>query len=89
MNSIKDENRINSLLGTLNTDGLTPIDIKADPTAHTLNVSDGTTGADNGRNIAVRDDNRVAVLMAVSSADGITPIEVYADSQGKLLINSN
>jgi hypothetical protein len=85
----RDDNRIPTLLGTLNTNGLTPVSVEASPTLNALNVSNGTTGTDHGRSDAVRDDNRIPVLLAVSSADGVTPIEVYCDSNGNLLIQSN
>ena len=85
----RDQNRIPTLLGTLNTNGLTPVSVKASPTLNALNVLNGTTGTDYGRSDAVRDDNRVPVLLAVSSEDGFTPIEVYCDSNGNLLIQSN
>ena len=87
MNTPRDENRIPTLLGTLNTNGLTPVSVKASPT-NALNVSNGTTGTDYGRSDAVRDDNRVPVLLAVSSVNGVTPIEVYTDSSGNLLVQS-
>lgn len=89
MNSIRDENRVTGLLGTLDTDGLTPVAIKVNPVTNRLSAVNAATGTDHGRSDAVRDDNRVPVLLAVSSADGVTPIEVYADSSGHLLINSN
>lgn len=85
----RDSNRIPTLLGTLNTNGITPISIIADPVNNTLSLSDGSTGTDFGRSDAVQDDNRVPVLLAVSSADGVTPIEVYANSSGRLLVNQN
>lgn len=86
MNTPRDQNRITTLLGTLNTNGLTPISILS--TSNALNISDGNTGTNHGRSDAVRDDNRIPVLLAVSSDDGITPIEVYADSSGNLLVDS-
>lgn len=76
-------------MGALNTDGVTPVAIQADPATHILAVSDGTTGTDHGVAAAKRDANYIPVLMAVSSADGVTPVEVYADSSGNLLVNLN
>lgn len=84
----RDENGVPTLLGALNTNGTTPIAIKANASNHGLEISDGTTGSDFGVANAVRDSNFVPVLMAVSSVDGVTPVEVYADSSGNLLIKS-
>lgn len=87
-NASRDDNNIPTLLGVLNTDGVTPTKVQVNATLHALKISDNTTGTDHGTDSAVRDENFVPVLMAVSSADGITPVEVYADSSGMLLINS-
>jgi hypothetical protein len=88
MNSKHDENRIPTLAGTLNTDGQTFVNIKADATTHKLFAVDGHTGTDYGPVNAKRDENRVPVLMAVSSVDGVTPVAVYADANGQLLIQN-
>lgn len=87
-NAKRDGNHIPTLIAPSSDDGVTVVNIVADPTTHELSVEDGTTGIDHGRTIAVRDDNHVAVLMATSSADGLTSIEVYTTSDGKLLIDS-
>ena len=87
-NAPKDENAVSGLLATLNSDGDTPTPVKADPTRHSLKVSDGTSGSDNGPTNAPKDENDVSALIAVSSADGRTPVVVYADSQGRLLVQS-
>lgn len=84
----RDPNQIPALLGVLNTNGLTIVPIKANPSNHALKVSDGTTGSDHGPVNAKRDQNQVTSLVATSSADGITPVVVYADSSGNLLIDS-
>lgn len=86
-NAPRDNNRQPTLLGTLNTDGLTPVPIKVD-SSHSLQTSDGTTGSDYGRGSAVRDGNRIPVILGVSSADGVTPVEIYCDSSGNLLVQS-
>ena len=85
----RDANNVATLLGALNTDGVTPIKVKAIAATHVLHTDDAKTGTDHGVANAVRDGNFVPVLMAVSSRDGVTPVEVYADSTGKLLIDSN
>lgn len=87
-NASRDENRIPTLLGTLNTDGTTPVRVKVNATNHGLQVANGTTGTDYGTDNAVRDDNRVPVIMAVSDVDGVTPVPIYADSNGSLLLDN-
>ncbi len=84
----RDANGKTVLMGALNTDGITPVAIKANPTTHVLAVSDGNTGTNHGVPAAKRDSNFVSVVMATSSTDGVTPVEVYADSSGNLLIQS-
>ena len=84
----KDNNNISTILGTLNSDGSTPVPIKVDPTTHELQAADGTTGSDNSDDIADRDDNMVTVMLGVSNADGVIPVALYANSDGKLLIDS-
>jgi len=84
----KDNNNISTILGTLNSDGSTPVPIKADPTTHKLRMADGTTGSDNSGDVADRDDNMVTVMLGVSNVDGTTPVALYADPSGNLLIDS-
>jgi len=88
-NASRDENRVPTLLGTLNTDGTTIVPIKVNSLTNKISVSDGISGSDNGPVDALRDENRVPTLIAVSSVDGVTPVVVYADSSGNLLINQN
>lgn len=76
------------MTGVLNTDGVTPMRVKANPTTHLLDVMDGATGTDMG-NGAVRDDNGVPVSIVVSSSDGIDPVTLYVDSSGNLLVQSS
>ena len=85
----RDENFVPTMLGALNTNGITPTLIKVNASNHGIKIDDNTTGTDHGRNVAVRDNNNVPVLIAVSSADGVTPVEVYADADGNLLIDSS
>lgn len=84
----KDQNNVSTLLGTLDSDGLTTIAVKVNASNHGLKVIDGTTGSDNGPVDAPRDENFVPALMAVSSSDGVTPVVVYADVDGNLLIDT-
>lgn len=98
-NASRDENNVPTLLAALDTDGITPTKVKANPTNHGLEVADGTTGSDYGVQNAVRDQNFVPVLLAVASEtitvggidyiEGVTPVEVYADSDGNLLVDSS
>lgn len=86
--SPRDDNRIPTLRAVLDTDGVTIVNITANPTTHTLSVSNGTTGTDYGVPTAQRDVDRVPALLCVSSSDYETPVEVYADSNGNLMIDS-
>jgi len=85
----KDNNGVNTLIGTLDTDGLTPTLVKASPTTHRLNIDDASTGSDNGQVLSRRDENSVTTIMAVSSVDGVTPVVIYVNNSGELLIDSN
>jgi hypothetical protein len=84
----RDENRVPTMLGTLNTDGTTVVSIKVVPTTHAVKISDGTTGTNHTTTNAQRDANRVPALWGVSSADGVTPVSIYTDVNGKLLVQS-
>lgn len=85
----RDENRVTVILGTLNTDGVTPVAVTADPVFHTINTDDNITGTDLSGDIASRDENFVPVWMAVSSTDGVTPTAVYVMADGQLMIDSS
>lgn len=84
----RDNNRTPALVGTLNTNGVTPVSVYADPSAHTLSVSDGAGGSNFPHTNDIRDANRVTALMGTSNVDGRTPIQIYTDSSGHLLIQS-
>lgn len=85
-----DQNGKSTILGTLNSDGVTIVPIKANPTNHGLKIDDNTTGSDAGNNLgnANIDENGKPVLTALSSAGDGTIVEVYTDVNGNLLINS-
>lgn len=85
----RDQNLVPTILGTSSADGTTPLVVKASPTTHAINVSDGTTGTDLSGDIAARDQNFVPVWLAVSEIDGTTPVPVYVDASGNLLVDSN
>ncbi len=87
-NASKDDNKVPTMLGLLNTDGITPTRIRANASSHALMVDDNTTGSDAGSNPTKRDDNGEPTLMAVSSADGSTPVALYVNSSGELLVKS-
>lgn len=87
-NAKRDENNVPTLLGVLNSDGVTIVPIQIS-SSHKLQVDDSTTGSDLGPINAKRDENNVPTLLGVSSVDGVTPVPVYADSMGHLLIDSN
>ena len=88
-NAKRDENRITTLIGALNTDGKTPQLICAVPTLHNLCVIDDTTGSDFSVENDPRDENRVPVAMAVSEDDDETPVPLYASNLMQLLIDSH
>lgn len=83
----RDENRIATLLGALDSDGITPKTIYSSPTRHTILCVDDTTGSDHSITDAVRDENRIPVALVMGS-DGVTLTELYADSSHNLLIQS-
>lgn len=85
----RDQNNVPTLLCGLNTDGVTTVRVKVNPTNHGLKIDDNTTGTDHGPTNSPRDNNFVPALMAVSSVDGVTPVVVYADSSGNILIDSS
>ncbi len=83
-----DENGIKTVLGTLQSDGVSTVRLKVNPTNGGLKVVDATTGTASTRRIASRDDNGRPVWMGVSSSDGITLIPIAMDSNGNLLVTS-
>ena len=70
------------------TDGQTLINIEVNASTHVLDVSDGTTGTDNGPTTSRHDASHVPVLIATSRTDFKTPVVIYADASGNLLIDS-
>lgn len=82
----KDNNGVPTITGVLNTDGATPTRIKADASTHALEVADGTTGSDAGKDLAARDGNAIPVLLATDASNNI--ISLFVNSSGQLLIQS-
>ena len=70
------------------TDGLTLVNITAEPSTHRIDFSNGTTGSDNGPSNSFHDANHIPILMATSSMDGKTPVAVYGNSKGALLVDT-
>ncbi len=85
-NSKVDNNSVPVAEGVLNTDGATPTQLEANPTSHSLDVADGTTGTDFGNDWAARDDNAKPTMLATDANDNIIPL--YVDSSGNLLVKS-
>lgn len=73
--------------GVLNTDGVTPTPVQANPTTHSLQVHDAATGAVTARSDAHRDENSSTTLLAYAS-DGSGIVELAVNSSGKLLVKS-
>lgn len=96
-NSYHDGNGVHTLIA-VETDGKTIVNIEANPSTHMINVSNGTTGSDNGPYTSRHDDSHVPVILAVSSKtmtvngvnyiQGVTPVVVYGDSNGNLLVDT-
>lgn len=81
-----DNNGIQTMIGVLNTDGVTPTRVTADPTSHALDISDNTTGSDLGNDIVARDNSGQTTMAATDDNGSI--INLYVDSSGNLLIDS-
>jgi len=86
--AVKDNNRVNTLIGVLNTDGETIKQAHASPTTHILNTMGAVGGSDYGNDEAGRDPNRVTTMLAASSSDGVTAVPLYIDLNNFLLIKS-
>lgn len=84
----RDQNRVPTLLATLNTDGVTVVSVQVNPTNNALAVSNGVGGSTFPSVNSQRDANRVPAVWGISNADGVTPIPIYCDASGKLLIKS-
>ena len=85
----RDSNFVTTAMGVLDSDGVTPTNITADPTTHILQTDDSTTGTDSSGDSAYMDSNFVKTLIVVSENDGSTPVQLYVDSSGNLLVDSN
>jgi len=83
-----DNNMTSTMTGVLNTDGVTITPLKISPTSNVLDINDGVSGSDFGKDDAERDQNGEPVSIVASSSDGTTPVPLYVDSSGCLLIKS-
>lgn len=83
-----DSNGRQSMLGLLNTDGVTLINVKATP-AGLLHVNEGTGGTNLGSAFADTDENGRTTMYALASDGSGTFVPLHVDSTGGLLINSN
>jgi len=81
-----DNNRIPTIQGVLNTDGVTPTNVKIDPSTHALFASDGSSGSDLGNDSAYRDNNGNPTLIATDVNNNIIPL--YVNSSGHLMIQT-
>lgn len=87
-NASRDGNNIPVRLGVSSSDGVTTLQITADPSLHAVMLDDNTTGTDLTGDIAPRDANNVPAMLAVSSVDGTTPVALYVNNSGELLVDS-
>lgn len=87
--AIKDNNKVPTIMGVLNTDGTTPTRLTADPATHILQVMNDITGSDLGTDNASRDNSGIPTSLAVSSVDEATPVLLYVDSNGFLLVDAS
>lgn len=83
-----DENGVKTILGTLQSDGVTPILLKMNTLDGSAKAVDGTTGTASTRVNTVRDENNHPAWIGVSSVDGKTPVPVAFDSNGNILIQT-
>jgi hypothetical protein len=81
-----DDNGVPTITGVLNTDGATVTRVKANPTTHILDVSDGSSGSDLGNDNATRDNSGYPVMLATDASGNIIPL--YVNSSGQLLTKS-
>lgn len=82
-----DDNQVPVVMGVLNTDGATPKRIYADPSTHVMQVSDGSSGSDAGKDLAARDNGGNTTLIATDASGNL--INLYVDSSGNLLIKTS
>lgn len=87
-NAAIDGNGVRTIIGTLQSDGVTLVRMKVNPANKAIKVLDAATGSNIASATAKRDDNDHPALMGVSSVDGVTLVPVAFDSSGNMLIQS-
>jgi hypothetical protein len=87
-NALIDSNSRQSMLGVLDSDGVTLTRAKANPSNHALKIDDNTTGSDNGGATAAIDENGRQTMYAESSDGDGAFVALYVDSSGNLLVDS-
>ena len=86
-NAKHDNNDRPTVIGTLQSDGLTIVRMKVNP-AGGIKISDGTSGTNLATNLAQIDGNGVSAWTGVSSVDGVTIVPIAFDSSGNMLTQS-
>lgn len=81
-----DNNGVATAFGVLNTDGETVTLLRANPTSHALDVSDGSSGSDIGRDTSKHDDDMRTSMCATDASGNIIPL--WLNSSNQLLIKS-
>lgn len=87
-NAKHDDNHVATAIGTLQSDSVSIVPMRVNPTNNSIKVVDDTTGSFTSPKNAGRDDNHVPVLMGVSSVDMTTPTAIAFDANGNMLIQS-
>lgn len=87
ISSPRDANRVPAMMVTLDTDGITPVNVQVDPSTHAVKITTSTSSVASSEN-AERDDNRIPVIWGVSSADGITPVAIYGTTSGQISVQN-
>ena len=87
-NAAIDSNSKQTITARLNTDGITPTRIRANPSTHAMSVVNGTTGTAPANNWSATDENGRTTMFAVSSSDPTVLVALQCDSTGHLFIKS-
>lgn len=85
-NAALDVNSRQTAIARLETNGITPIRLTANPATGALGITTNTVGAVAPENWAGTDENGRTTWFAVSENDGVTPVALQCDSSGNLLI---
>lgn len=88
MNAAIDSNSKQTITARLNTDGVTPTRITANPATSAMSVSDGTTGTAPTNNWSATDESGRTTMFAVSNDDPTVLVALQCDSTGHLFIKS-